>query len=219
MKPRFGAGQICDSSKTQSSGKVDIVGIFTRINSWGFPCTRNWSLVFSVFDITDSTTIIISLKKRRVKSQKTIATIDISKPEKKIDKLFNINIMHTFDSEGMYEIICSFKEHNGRLSIPFKVQFLEWPTFTNKEIKLVEKYKKSFPYKINVSINCENCSHIYIFEESILADEEPSGGAIRFPDDGHFTCSDCENTINLKDIQGRIRSSLKENLKILKKEN
>ncbi|HRY31914.1 MAG TPA: hypothetical protein P5531_02995 [Bacteroidales bacterium] len=217
-KPKFGSGILSDVAKPQLSGKIEAIGIFTQFNAWGYPCKRSCFLTFTVYNLSGQDTIIISLKKKGKKEQTTIGIYDFNEANSEpVNQTIPIPILFSFTSQGDYEILCTFKDNVGKLSIPFIVKTLEWPTFSEEEIRIIDEHRDQLPYKINVNVNCAECSHVYVFEESIFNDEPPSGGTIRFPENGGYECENCGHILELKDIQGRIRASLKENvLKLIK---
>jgi hypothetical protein len=210
--PKFGAGILSDLARIQPTGKIDTFGAFTQFNAWGYPCNRTWFLTFSVFNLSQHQTIIISLKKTHTKGYKTLATIDAENKNGKTNQIFHLPLSFSFESNGNYEIVCSFKESSNSLRIPFIVETIKWPEFSNEELEAIGKLRETIPYKVNVNFNCIKCSHVYVFEESVFNEEDPSGGTIRFPENGRFECENCGNILQLKDLQGRVRSSLKGNI-------
>ena len=77
---------------------------------------------------------------------------------------------------------------------------------------VLEKNKSLIPHKVSAQVKCKNCSHSYLFEEKILESEKDSGGTIPFPESGIYECDNCGHKMKLKDIQGQIRASIKDNL-------
>ena len=65
---------------------------------------------------------------------------------------------------------------------------------------------------MSAQVKCKNCGHSCLFEEKILESEEHSGGTIPFPESGIHECDNCGHNMKLKDIQGQIRASIKDNL-------
>ncbi len=218
MKLRFGNALLADFAKPQPNGKIDAIGIFTRFNAWAYPCFRNWTLIFTIYDIPlKGINIHLGLKRKNGKSLHTLQAIDLKGDSKPNSHTVPISLNYKFEKEGDYEIICSIKDTNAKLKILFNISTLNWPKFAKEEIELVKKYKKQIPYRLTAQVNCNVCGHAYIFEESILKNEDPQGGTIRFPEDGIFECSNCGHEMILKDIQGQLRASLKDNLLLLKR--
>ncbi len=209
---------MADFAKPQQSGKIDAIGIFTRFNAWGYPCVRNWTLIFTIYDVPkNGINIHIGLKRKSSKSLITLKTIDLKGSSKPNSHTIPISLNYKFEKPGDYTIICSIKDFSNKLRIPFNISTLDWPTFTKDDIDIVNKFKKQIPYRLTAQVNCSVCGHAYIFEESILKDEETQGGTIRFPENGVFECTECGHEMNLKDIQGQLRASLKDNLTLLKR--
>ncbi len=218
MKLRFGNALMADYARPQPTGKIDAIGIFTRFNAWGYPCIRNWTLVFSIYDIPlVGINLHIGIKKKGQKGLETLTAFDLKGSNELNSHTIPVALNYTFQKDGEYEIQCSIKDSNAKISIPVDISTMPWAIFTKEEIEFVDKNKKVIPYRLSAQINCNSCSHAYIFEESILEDEPPQGGTIRFPKNGVFECKNCGHEMNLKDIQGQLRASLKDSINLFLK--
>ncbi len=218
--PKFGSGIVCDSARPHPSGKIVAAGIFTMFWAWGFPANRNWSLIITLFYVPKKqTTLIFGIRKRGSSKVDTIGTADIQDNNPDNQHTINVQLGHVFESEGDYEIICTLKDYKTKLIIPFNIRTRDWPIFNGKEIDYLNKNKTKLPYKLSAQIKCKDCGHLYNFEEIVLPDEEVSGGAIRFPESGIYECEHCGRLLKLKDIQGQIRASIKDNLVIALNQN
>jgi hypothetical protein len=212
-QPKFGGGIVCDIARTQSSGKIDAIGIFTMFWAWGYPANRNWSLIISLFYVPKKqTALIVGIRKKGSSKIETLGIIDISDNIQDNQRTINVQLGYSFEEEGDYEIICTLKDYQAKLVLPFFVRTREWPIFSPKELEYLEKHKDKIQYKLSAQIKCKDCGHLYNFEEIILQNEPVSGGAIRFPESGEYECEDCGRSLKLKDIQGQIRASIKNNL-------
>ena len=80
------------------------------------------------------------------------------------------------------------------------------------EIEILEKNKALIPHKVSAQVKCSQCNQHYVFEEKILDSVESSGGTTPFPENGIYECDSCGHRMKLKDIQGQIRASIKDNL-------
>ena len=219
-EPRFGGGLIADNSRPQNSGKVDLHGVFTIMYAWGYPALRAWSTVITLFDLPrKQTTLHVGIKKKGTSHIDTIATADINDQNQGNAHIINFELGYRFESEGDYEVVCSLKDHKTKLKIPLRLNTRPWPTFSKKEIDVLEKNKSLIPHKVSAQVKCKNCSHSYLFEEKILESEEHSGGTIPFPESGIYECDNCGHNMKLKDIQGQIRASIKDNLSNFLKSN
>ena len=199
-KAILGGGLLSDSIAQTDSGKIHAQGIFTVFWAWGFPCTRNLK--------KGKTSIVLGIRKSGETSQTSLAVIDAEVNEDDSSNTVVVQLTHNFESAGRYEVVCSIQDSSSSLSLPVDVCEKKWVTFTEDERNYV-KSNKDIPGSLRANVHCKQCSYAYIFEESIL-NETPKGGVNSFPNDGKFECKDCGHVMNLKDIQGRLRASLKE---------
>lgn len=219
-QPRFGGGVVCDIAKPHPSGKIDANGIFTKFWAWGYPANRNWSLIITLFYVPKKqTTLIFGVRKKGSSKIDTVGTADIQDNNVDNQHTINVQLGYAFDSEGDYEIVCTLKDYKTKLVVPFNIRTREWPTFSENELEFLKENKEKVPFKLSAQIKCKDCGHLYNFEENILPDEEISGGAVRFPDNGEYECEHCGRILKLKDIQGQIRASIKDNLIIALNQN
>ncbi len=216
--PKFGGVLFSDNVRKQPSGKVDLIGVFTIFNSWAYPCIRTWYLTLTLYDSREAGVILVSIKKVDTKKIKKLAEIKYGQrsKEERNDRIISAIISNEFETDGNFEVICSLLNSNLKIINPLYVKKLDWPVFSNSEVELANNSKNKAITKINVQVNCPACKHIYVFEESILENDETTSGALRFPDNGKFECKKCDHIFNLKDLQGQIRYNIKDNLKRLK---
>ena len=215
-QPRFGSGIVCDIARPQSTGKIDANGIFTKFWAWGYPANRNWTLIITLFYVPKKqTTLVFGIRKKGSSKVDTIGTADIVDKNFDNEHTINVQLGYVFQSEGDYEIVCTLKDYKTSLTVPFNVRTKDWPTFNKKELDFLKKNKEKIPYKLSAQIKCKDCGHLFNFEEIILEDEDVSGGAIKFPENGEYECPHCGRVLKLKDIQGQIRASIKDNLLII----
>ena len=219
-QPRFGGGVVCDIAKPHPSGKIDANGIFTKFWAWGYPANRNWSLIITLFYVPKKqTTLIFGVRKKGSSKIDTVGTADIQDDNFDNQHTINVQLGYAFEYEGDYEIVCTLKDYKTKLVVPFNIRTKDWPTFNEKEIEFLNENKEKIPFKLSAQIKCKDCGHLYNFEENILPEEETSGGAIRFPETGEHECEHCGRILKLKDIQGQIRASIKDNLVIALNQN
>lgn len=212
-KTKFGCGLIADNARPQTSGKLDLHGVFTIMHAWGYPATRVWTMVLTIFDLPRiQTTLHVGIRRKGSKQIDTLATADLK--DELIDNAHTINmsIGYRFEQEGDYEIVCTLKDYTSTLKIPLRLKTREWPTFTESEISTLEQNKSLLPHKVSAQVKCKKCEQHYVFEEKILPSENYSGGTIPFPENGFYECENCDHKLKLKDIQGQIRASIKDNL-------
>jgi hypothetical protein len=180
--------------------------------AWGYPCHRNWTAIITLFNLQKGqTSLVTSLKKRDTSELHSLKVKDISLEESNVAMMIPIELNYSFSKEGSYEVIMSFRDFSGKLRIPFELRTREWPIFTDEERKFAEHNPKVVR-SIRATVHCEQCEHAYIFEESVL-DRDIPGGVFRFPSSGIFECVECGYELNLLDLQGQVRASLKKIMK------
>ncbi len=94
------------------------------------------------------------------------------------------------------------------LKIPLNVATRPWPKLTKQELNFLQN-NPLLPHSIRMVIKCSHCPSLYTFEENVLAKEKLENGVLPFPDTGLFKCNNCVHKLQLKDIQGQLRSSIK----------
>ena len=114
-------------------------------------------------------------------------------------------------SVGSYELLFSIPRTHRTLTIAFEVRKKDWPQFTKAETEFA-KANPNCAKSIRANIHCAKCSYAYVFEETLL-EAPPDGGVQRFPESGEFKCIDCQDTLELRDLQGQLRASLKEQVR------
>ncbi|MEN6627928.1 MAG: hypothetical protein ABFD69_17010 [Candidatus Sumerlaeia bacterium] len=206
--PGFGGALLADSATQTDTGKVNLQGIFTMFLAWGFPCSRTWFLTFTAFDVPNyDTSVSIGVRKAGSSSISKLSNVKVSEGSKGPSTV-SVQLRHRFNSAGRYELVCTFRKSVKKLRIPFEVRCREWPEFSEEEIAFSRK-DSHIPMRIRANVQCKKCSHAYIFEEAVLQ-QKSKGGIQRFPTNGRFKCEECGHTMNLLDIQGQMRASLKE---------
>ena len=213
----FGSGVLADGVvgiQYRLSPKVSANGIFTIFQAWGFPCFRHCFAIVTLFRMPKkSKKIRVSLQKVGELTQKSLFVMDAASDEDNGAPAFNVPLNLQFMSDGEYRVVFSMLQENARLSIPFEVRLKEWPIYTETE----REYCRSNPgvvRAVRANVECQNCRHSYVFEEYMLDDAPQIGGVKRFPENGTFKCDDCRHILNLKDLQGQLRNSLKEQVAI-----
>ena len=210
--PKFGSGILADSAHTDAGGKVSCKGLFTIFWAWAYPCTRSGNILATIFDLPKGTTSVsISLGKRGTGGKKkSVALVDVDSEDTDGAMILHVPFKHRFNAPGKYEIVLNFRDYAGSLRIPFNLSERPWPKFTAKEKAFAEK-NPDVQSAFRMNVHCASCGHAYIFEESLL-DAEPRGGVLKFPESGVFVCEECGRNIQLRDMQGQLRQSLKDNV-------
>lgn len=216
--PKFGSGVVSDSVDKAGLGKTECQGIFTIFWAWGYPCIRSWFVTFSVFEVPKGmTSVTVSLRKRGSKKSSSLGVANIDSSESNAAPIVVAPLQYHFNGPGRYEIICQFRDHPGRLTIPVEVRSKDWPRFTKKELAFARKNPQAIG-TVQATVHCSKCQSVHAFEETVVPDIKPKGNVQRFPDSGTLECSECGHQMNLLDIQGRLRATLKENIRLAMRE-
>lgn len=209
--PRFGGGILTDNISLADTGKINAHGIFTMFWAWDFPCHRRAVAIITLFDLPKrKTKVTVSVKKKGSKAKKLASLLVESKGEAP-PPTPTIHLTFTFNSAGTYELLFSLPRTRRTLKIAFEVRKKDWPQFT----KVEREFAKNNPNcikSIRTNVQCNKCSYAYVFEESLL-ETQPDKGVERFPDSGKYKCKGCKHTLTLRDLQGQIRTSLKDHIK------
>lgn len=210
INPILGSGILANSSSRSQIGKLDCLGIITIFWAWAFPCVRHWQALITIFNLKiGKTPITVSIGKRNSLKLSSLLMMDIEAKEDLSSITVPISLNYKFSELGLYNLVISFINYPGKLMIPFEVREKKWPVITNAEKRFIYKKKGFFP-KFQANVHCDKCDHVYVFEESIGEIKTGKGGVFSFPENGIFECIECSNILYLKDIQGQLRSALKD---------
>jgi hypothetical protein len=206
---RLGSGILSDSIKTSEHGKVDCYGVFTIFYAFGYPCSRSWKATITAFELPKGNSLLTIALKKGNKIINVLGTATINSIELNGVISIPIPLTYRFSKPGAYMVECSLRDIRNKLRIPFEVRTKGWPVFTEKEIEFARN-NASIPQSLRATVHCDKCEHAYIFEETFIPDMEIKGGVFRFPDSGKFDCKECDQILELRDLQGQLRFSLKE---------
>lgn len=209
--PRFGGGILTDNISLADTGKINAHGIFTMFWAWDFPCHRRGIAIITFFDLPKrKTKVVVSVKKKGSKAKK-MASLTVESKGEAPPPIPTIPLTFTLTSAGSYELVFSIYGGRRKLKIPFEVRKKDWPQFTKVEREFARTNPNCIK-SIRANMQCNKCSYAYVFEESLL-DIPPDGGVQRFPESGEFECVNCNHILRLRDLQGQLRTSLKEQIK------
>jgi DNA-directed RNA polymerase subunit RPC12/RpoP len=208
-KLRLVSAVFCNSASQGEGGKVDCRGVFTSFLAWGYPTSlRAWHAILTLYDLPPGTTsisIAIAVERGR---KKTLASVGIEKAKVDLGSVINVPLQFQFPREGFYLVHFNVIGRTTSLRVPVKVTTKQWPTFSQKELDFLSKNPR-IPHSVRVNLICSECSRPYVFEESVLPNEELVESVFPFPDRDVFKCLSCGRRMHLKDIQGQVRSSIK----------
>lgn len=213
--PIFSGGILSDKSERTDSSRLNVSGVITIFWAWAYPCFRSWHTIIPILNLP-SGKINVAISISEEKDEQLILldkfTLETRAGTPSALTLARFN-KHQFKSEGRHFIKISLEEYELDHSLPFEVATKEWPTFTNEEKKFAKSLNPN-PLSIRVTIECRHCEKPYIFQVSMPDTMSRPQGVRKFPKSGKLNCSDkeCKNTIFVKDIEGQLLSSLKENL-------
>ncbi|HEB34441.1 hypothetical protein LCGC14_0885120 [marine sediment metagenome] len=211
ITPFFGSGVLADSSRRGDGRKIDVLGVFTIIYAWSIPCTRSFNAVLTIFNLPKGkTSITISISKKGSQKLRPLGLLNVF-PEESGDIIVLYAVKNKFEEEGFHEVTFSFRDYPGDIKLPLEVEKREWPEFTKAELDFVKQLGDASP-SFRVNIHCLGCKHVYIFEEQLNPDILLKGGIYRFPENSIFICKECKKEMDLKDIRGQLRSSLKDTI-------
>jgi len=209
LKPATGSALLCNNINITEAGRINLQGVITIFWAWGYPCNRSWWLVLTLFHLPKGKTqVTISLRRTGRREETSLLVVDTEADEDDTITTLPVQLSHSFEKGGRYELVCNVKNADRKLIVPFVVRDKEWVEFTNTEKEFVRNHPET-PYTLRANVHCKVCSHAYIFEESVI-DDQPSGGVHRFPASGEVDCEDCGHKLVLKDLQGQLRTSLKD---------
>lgn len=215
--PSFGSAIFCNSATQGERGKVDCRGIFTSFLAWGYPTSiRNWQAIVTIYDLPEETIRVSVAIAHRGDKRRVLATAKVAKTGRELGSVVHIPLRHQFDRDGIYNVFFNIVGTTKSLKVPVRVSTQDWPEFTRREIELMRK-NKSLPNAIRAIITCLKCSSPYTFEEALLPEHKMAGGVQPFPSSGFIACASCGWKIDLKDIQGQVRSSMKTAVQIASK--
>lgn len=211
--PFFGGGVLVDGAQEGAGGKWDCKGLYTTMYAWDYPAPRNIAVVFTVFTAGRKTKGEIGFRKRGARRADNLGKFTITS-----ENVESTGSVHHFQApcqvakEGVHEIVLSLDRSASQLIIPVLIITRDWPRFTVAERRFVKK-NPDVTHIIRATVHCPTCQHAYIIEEDILSETSPKGGVLRFPNGPSLTCDDCRQAIRTRDLQGRLRASLKERLR------
>lgn len=210
INPILGSGILANSSNRSQIGKLDCLGIITIFWVWAFPCIRHWQALITIFNFKKGKTpITVSVGKMNRIKLYSLLTMDIEAKDDLSSSTVPIILNYKFSELGLYNLVISLKDYPGTLKIPFEVKEKKWPIITNAEKKFIYEKKGFFP-KFQANVYCDKCDHVYVFEESVGEIKNGKSGVFSFPENGVFECVRCGNVLHLKDMQGQLRSALKD---------
>ena len=212
IRPFFGSGVLVDSSRQGGGRKIDVSGVFTIIYAWSIPCTHSLNTVLTIFNLPkEKTSIAVSISKRGSQKLKLLGRFNVAIEKSGGNIIVQYAAKNKFEEDGFHEVIFSFRDYPGKIKLSLEVRKREWPEFTKAELDFVKQLGDSSP-SFRVNIYCPGCNHIYIFEEQLNPDIPPKGGIYHFPKNSIFICKECKKEMDLKDIRGQLRSSLKDTI-------
>lgn len=210
-KPKILLGLLADSHKTGPTGKVDAYGIFDKVFIWATPATREHSLVIRVSNLRSGQNsfdvIFETPSKKRVEVAAGNLNSETTSDETGISA---IRIPLAFSEIGQHKLGIGFVDgsERSRFWIPLYVAELPWPPLPTGD-ELASLLKDPLSIKVvRAEISCPKCNTKHTFESYLDLGAKPSRGAKLFPASGRYKCLKCSSVIELRDIEGQLRSHL-----------
>jgi len=207
--PKLAGAVFCNSASQGDGGKVDCRGVFTSFLAWSYPTSlRSWHAILTLHDLPAGTTSISVAISQGQGKKTTLAAADIQRGKPDLGSVINLPLRYRFKSEGFYFVHFTIVGTRRTLKVPLKVNTMPWPRFSRKQIEFL-KENPAVPHSLRMNIQCSDCSHSYTLEECVLPDSELPGGVLPFPEAGSFECESCGHVLQVRDIQGQLRNSIK----------
>ncbi len=210
QQPIIASVIFCNSASQDEAGKINCRGIFTSFLAWAYPTSlRSWHSIITLYNLPEagaSVSAAISFGLGRGKKT-TLASVDVDRDEGDTGNVVDLPLRHKFTREGLYTLHFTVIGTTTVLKVPLKVTSKTWPHFTKKQLEFLKK-TPSIPHSVRMNVVCSDCSRPYVFEESVLPNELLADGVLPFPESGDLECESCGHDLNLKDIQGQLRSSI-----------
>lgn len=207
-RPFFGSITLADTVNERDR-KIDCLGLYTALYAWAFPCNRTLRLAFTLFSAPIGKTTCIAIARKQGKRRVSKLCDFFVQTEIGGNVAGKLEAQHEFEEPGIHEIVLKLIEVPARIIAPVEVIEKEWPEFTQKELIFAKKHPH-IQQAARAVLHCSECKHAYIFEERVIAPKSSEGGILHFPENGIFECEDCGTTIKVRDLQGRMRWSLRE---------
>ncbi len=205
----FGGAVFCDNASRGASGKIDCRGVFTSFWAWAYPTsTRTWHAIVTLYNLTEGTTSVTAAISLGRGKKTTLAHGDIQTSKGNVGNVVNMPLRFEFPREGLYTMYFNIVGTTTTLKVPLRVNTQAWPHFTKTQLELLERNPR-IPHSVRANVVCSECGKPYVFEESVLPEPPLASGVRPFPDSGVIECEVCKHRLNLKDIQGQVRSSIK----------
>lgn len=211
MKPMITAAVFCNSASHGDLNKVDCKGIFTSFYAWGFPSSvRNWFAVVTAYDLPRGKSIVSASIIDIDDEQNLISNAEIDQStSEQLGAVFIIPFSFQFKSQGKYMVSFAIEGLKISHTVPLNVIKREWPKFSDDDLEFLRN-RPEVVNSIRANVMCSNCSRPVIFEEAVLPEHSFADNVLPFPKSGCYKCPSCDHQINLIDIQGQIRKTIRQ---------
>ena len=209
--PRITFMLLSDAHKIGEHGKVDSLGIFTRLFVFGLPAIRESSLCFGFDNVEKGQYYFTVWLKHGRKKAKKFSEIKMETLKSREAVLFAYRVPFEIEALGDHSVGISLgrtARPNRAYWIPLNVSKLPWPELPVGEALQTALLDPHVIKRVQATIVCQKCSRKYVFEALLDTSLKASRGARVFPGDGRFECQKCNHPHFLKDIEGQLRSQL-----------
>lgn len=208
--PRVVYAILSDSHKQGVNAKIDAFGLFSWINVWGLPATRECSITIGLRDVPPGTTRFRLWHKAPGAEPKDIGHGDVATNERAAGLIMAERIPLRFTTSGVHQIGVGLDGGSAR-SIhwtPVEVRAQELaphPAGADLAKLLADPHSIK---SLRAELLCKKCSTRHVFELHLDPSAPLSRGTHAFPPSGRFKCPRCGSTHYTRDLEGQLRSHL-----------
>jgi hypothetical protein len=208
-QPIFTGVIFCNSASKDNSRKINCRDVFTSFLAWAYPTSvRQWYAILTLHNLPDGITSISADISQGQNEKHTLVSANVEKARPDVGNVIVLPLRYKFTTDGLYMVHFNIQGMNISTDAPLRIITQKWPKFSKKQLDFL-KINNSIPHSIRINVNCAECSRPYVFEESAFSQKSLTGGVLPFPQTGTFKCDSCSHKLDLMDIQGQLRSSLK----------
>jgi hypothetical protein len=161
---------LADDHKQGDRGKVDALGIFTRIEGWATPFSRECSVVLGIDDTKAGDTPISFWLRRRGSSRRQLARGHINFSEARAIATIGYRIAVPILRFGHHEMGVTLGNRPGTANtvwVPFYVHELPWPTLPSGRALRVALADPHTMKSARILLECRSCGKAYIFQKNL----------------------------------------------------
>lgn len=209
--PEVAYAFVADGHKEGESGKIDVQGIFAELAIWATPAKREFSLVVGIRNVPSGETDFSLWIRRRGSPATQVGKIEIEADRAPEVITIAERTPIIFHDTGVHELGVSKGQSvkgPGTYWIPIGINLLPWPKIPTGEALQKLLKKPDVVRSARALLTCEKCGSTYIFQKDLDPNAELGEGAVPFPEEGRFQCTECGSVHYTRDIEGQVTSQL-----------